>query len=218
VKFGWGGFGIDPGRDQDNLAAIKDTLGPDRSLMVDPGWYIADHGRPRVRTDSETTTMLELIAEVDVVWVEDIVHPEQVEHYGRWSREFPTLPFAAGEQQATTWELNRLLDTGGLTYLQPDLSRCGGLSVAQAMVTPAVDHGVQIVTHSWLTDLLHGYSLQLLATLPTAPWVEFNVDQSVLSRGVAATPLQLEPDGTVAVPERVTEVDQTFVAAHAVPC
>jgi L-rhamnonate dehydratase len=216
IKFGWGGFGRDQVHDRESLAAIKEALPPGSALMVDPGWYLDDNGRPRVRTDKETATMLNLLAEFDLVWVEDIVHPEQTDEYARWAAEFPTIRFAAGEQQATVWEFERLLSTGALRYLQPDLSRCGGLTVARHLVQPSAVRGVQIVTHSWLTDLLHGYSLQLLATLPTAPWVEFNVAQSVLTRGVAATHLRLEPDGTVEVPEQVTTVDLAFVEAHAV--
>ncbi|WP_161606218.1 mandelate racemase/muconate lactonizing enzyme family protein [Microlunatus speluncae] len=216
VKFGWGGFGVDAGRDAENLAAITAELGDDHDLMVDPGWYVADHDRPRLRTPTELRAMLELLDDVRPTWVEDIVHPEEFEQYADLRCDFPELPFAAGEQQATRWELERLIATGGLRYLQPDLSRCGGLTVARRLVGPAVDHGVQLVTHSWLTDLLHHYSLHLLATLPAAPWVEFNVAQSTLSRGVVRDPLQLGSDGTVQVPVAVPDVDEAFITQHAV--
>lgn len=216
VKFGWGGFGVDAVRDGEILAAITEALG-DVALMVDPGWYLDDGGRPRLRTPAEESAMLALLADHRPTWVEDIVHPEEFERYAELRRDHPSLPFAAGEQQATRWELGRLIDTGGLSYLQPDLSRCGGLTVARQLVEPAVSRGIQVVTHSWLTDLLHGYSLSLLATLPAAPWVEFNVAQSELSRGVVATRLALEADGTVLVPQTMPEVDETFVHRHAVP-
>lgn len=215
VKFGWGGFGIDPGLDRENLAAITEVLDP-HHLMVDPGWYIEDNGRPRVRTESETRLMLAALNDLSPIWVEDIVHPECFEAYALWSNEFPDLTFAAGEQQATTWELVRLMDCG-VGFVQPDLSRCGGLTVASQLATPADERRIQIVTHSWLTDLLHGYSLELLASLPSAPWVEFNVAQSELSRGVVSQPLQLAPDGTVAVPRTAgRSVDIDFISRHAV--
>ncbi len=218
VKFGWGGFGVDAGLDAENLAAITGVLGVDHALMIDPGWYVTDHDRPRLRTPAELRSMLELLDELRPTWVEDIVHPEQFEQYADLRRDFPELPFAAGEQQATRWELERLLATGGLRFLQPDLSRCGGLTVARQLVRPAVDHGVQLVTHSWLTDLLHHYSLELLATLPAAPWVEFNVAQSALSRGVVTNPMTLNPDGTVDVPTTaLPDLDHSFIERHAVP-
>ena len=69
--------------------------------------------------------------------------------------------------------------------------------------------------HSWLTHLLTGYSLQLIATLPRARFVEFNVSQSALTRGVTVTDIQLEPDGTVKIPNSIgigVEVDEAFIA------
>ncbi|GAA2756349.1 mandelate racemase/muconate lactonizing enzyme family protein [Actinopolymorpha rutila] len=219
MKFGWGGFGTDPGADRDNLAALRETLGPDRALMIDPGWYVEDAGRPRVRTMTETTTMLETLGDGAPYWVEDIVHPERTEQYAVLAAEFPHLRFAAGEQQATIWELRRLVRDHGIAVVQPDLSRCGGLTVASALAPDAARAGVEIVTHSWLTDLLHAYSLHFLSTLPEARWVEFNVAQSELSAGVVNKSLTLAADGTVTVPDGAglgVEVDLAFVEANAV--
>ena len=68
--------------------------------------------------------------------------------------------------------------------VQPDLTRCGGLTVAAQVAVTAQAAGREIVTHSWLTDLLHAYSLHYLAALSRAHWVEFNVAQSGLKAGV----------------------------------
>jgi L-rhamnonate dehydratase len=216
VKFGWGGFGLDPARDRDNLAAIREALGPVRALMVDPGWYVTDGDRPRTRDADGTRRMLEVVGEFDPYWVEDFVHPETPGEYARFGREFPHLRFAAGEQQATTWEFERLISEAGIAVLQPDLSRCGGLTVATRVAARARETGREVVTHSWLTDLLHAYSLHFLATLEEARWVEFNVAQSALSRGVVRHRLALADDGTVAVPDGAglgVEVDESFVSA-----
>jgi len=72
------------------------------------------------------------------------------------------------------------------------------------------------VTHSWLTDFLHGYSLHYLSALKEATWVEFNVAQSRLSRGATLGRITMQ-DGYVSVPEGpglgvVPDID--FIAAH----
>lgn len=220
VKFGWGGFGVDAGRDRENLAAIRDVLGPTRAFMTDPGWYVLDEdGRPRVRTDAQTRTMLRTLAAVAPYWVEDFLHPEQPGAYCRFKAEFGQLRFAAGEQQATMWDFERLIEEAQIDVIQPDLSRCGGLTVAKQLRPRARAAHKQVVTHSWLTDLLHAYSLHFLATLGDARWVEFNVAQSALSRGVTREHLKLEADGTLAVPDGPgvgVEVDTEFVASAAV--
>ena len=73
--------------------------------------------------------------------------------------------------------------------------------------------------HSWLTDLLTAYSLHLVGSLNRPVFVEFNVAQSTLTRGVCGGALSLNSDGTVSIPRGVglgVEVDEEFVEAHRV--
>ena len=86
----------------------------------------------------------------------------------------------------------RFIGDGCVDVIQPDLSRCGGLTVARRVAQMAHDAGIDLVPHSWLTHLLTGYSLQLIATLPRARFVEFNVSQSALTRGITTQPFRLE--------------------------
>lgn len=219
VKFGWGNFGVDGGRDEENVAAIREVIGEERHLMVDPGWYVESPDGPRLRTREQTHAMLGTLGGAAPYWVEDFVHPERLELYADYKRDFPKLRFAAGEQLATSWELRRLVEEGCIDVVQPDLSRCGGVTVAKSLATEGWAVGREIVTHSWLTDLLHAYSLHYLATLPNADWVEFNVAQSRISRGIVEHPMTLQSDGTLLVPTGSgvgVDVDSEFITAHRV--
>ena len=73
---------------------------------------------------------------------------------------------------------------GCVDVIQPDLTRCGGLTVAKKIIKMANEAGIDLVPHSWLTDLLHAYSLHLIAVRPKGRFVEFNVAQSKLTQGV----------------------------------
>jgi L-alanine-DL-glutamate epimerase-like enolase superfamily enzyme len=129
------------------------------------------------------------------------------------------VPVAAGEQVATAWEFKRFIESGCVDVVQPDLSRCGGISVAARVAELAEEAGIDLVPHSWLTHLLTGYSLQLIATLPRARFVEFNVSQSRLTAGIARASFALLPDGTVPIPDTPgigVEVDEEFVTWHRV--
>jgi len=219
VKFGWGVFGEDPGRDRELVAAARDALGPDRHLLVDPGWYPAgwkNWGPGRSRR--EALAMCEWLADYKVGWVEDFIHPENFDEYA-FVRANSPVPIAAGEQVATIWEFERFIRQGCVDVIQPDLSRCGGLTVAKRVAEIANQAGIDLVPHSWLTHLLTGYSLQLIATLPRARFVEFNVSQSPLTRGITTQPFTLGADGTVAIPDTVgigVDVDTDFIKAHRV--
>lgn len=224
VKFGWGVFGEDPGRDRELVAAAREALGPDRHLLVDPGWYPAGWRTPeqplaaRLRTRREAETLCRWLADYDVGWVEDFIHPERFDEYAAIRRNSPT-PVAAGEQVATVWDFERFIGEGCVDIVQPDLSRCGGISVAARVAEMAEHAGIDLVPHSWLTHLLTGYSLQLIATLPRARFVEFNVSQSALTAGIARASFTLDADGMVPIPDTPgigVEVDLAFVAAHRV--
>ena len=224
VKFGWGVFGQDEGRDRELVAAARGALGPERHLLVDPGWYPAGWKNPEqafsgvLRTRREAERLCRWLAEYDVGWVEDFIHPERFDEYAAVRANSPT-PIAAGEQVATVWDFERFIGEGCVDVVQPDLSRCGGVSVARRVAEMAEQAGIDLVPHSWLTHLLTGYSLQLIATLPRARFVEFNVSQSALTRGIAKAGFDLQADGTVGIPDTPgigVEVDLEFVARRRV--
>ena len=193
-------------------------------MLVDPGWYPAGWKNPEqafsgvLRTRREAERLCRWLAEYDVGWVEDFIHPERFDEYAAVRANSPT-PIAAGEQVATVWDFERFIGEGCVDVVQPDLSRCGGVSVARRVAEMAEQAGIDLVPHSWLTHLLTGYSLQLIATLPRARFVEFNVSQSALTRGIAKAGFDLQADGTVGIPDTPgigVEVDLEFVARRRV--
>jgi L-rhamnonate dehydratase len=219
VKFGWGVFGEDAGRDRELVAAAREALGPERHLLVDPGWYPTAWKAPgQMRSRREAVALCEWLADYDVGWVEDFIHPERFDEYA-YVRAVSPVPVAAGEQVATIWDFERFIGEGCVDVVQPDLSRCGGISVAAKVAGMAEEAGIDLVPHSWLTHLLTGYSLQLIATLPRARFVEFNVSQSALTRSIARASFSLAEDGTVPIPDTPgigVEVDLDFIRAHRV--
>ncbi|HEY6335071.1 MAG TPA: mandelate racemase/muconate lactonizing enzyme family protein, partial [Alphaproteobacteria bacterium] len=219
VKFGWGVFGEDAVRDRELVAAAREALGPDRALLVDPGWYPAGWTKPGpMRSMREAIELCAWLADYNVGWVEDFIHPEHFDEYAQVRRSSP-VPIAAGEQVQTIWDFTRFICAGCVDVIQPDLSRCGGVSVGRQVAELAAERGIDLVPHSWLTDLLTGYSLQLIATLPQPRFVEFNVSQSILTKGVAHGPFELAEDGTIGIPDSPgigVTIDPDFIAAHRV--
>ena len=190
VKFGWGVFGQDPGRDRELVAAARQGLGSDRELLVDPGWYPAGWTAPGPagpRSRREAIAMCAWLAEYGVGWVEDFIHPERWDEYAAVRAASP-VPVAAGEQLATHWEFERFIAMGCADVIQPDLSRCGGLTTGRRVASMAAEAGLDLVPHSWLTHLLTGYSLQLIASMPRARLVEFNVSRATSPAASPSSP------------------------------
>ncbi|MBW8883793.1 MAG: mandelate racemase/muconate lactonizing enzyme family protein, partial [Planctomycetia bacterium] len=98
VKFGWGVFGEDPARDVELVAAAREALGPERDLMVDPGWYGAGWKGPwKPRTLDDNIRLCQSLALYRVRWIEDFIHPELFDDYATVRKASPA-PLAAGEQ------------------------------------------------------------------------------------------------------------------------
>jgi L-alanine-DL-glutamate epimerase-like enolase superfamily enzyme len=192
IKFGYGVLRDDLGQDVELVAAAREAAGPDVRLMLDPAWL-----KPGI-TVRNTIEFAHRMVPFDITWIEDCLHPENYEGYVTLCRESP-IPIAAGEHEATTWGFRQLL-AADLGFLQPDLSRCGGLAVAKQVALLAEERQIQTVPHAWLTDLLTATSLHFNAWLEHAAYLEFNVSHGPLARDLFRDPIRLEDDGTLRVP------------------
>jgi len=191
VKFGWGGFGKDRANDVARVEAARKGLG-DRTLLLDFGWTIP-------RTVAQTIDLCRSTAPFTPFWIEEPCHPDDYAAYGAVAEASP-IRIAAGEQEATPWGFDLLIRLGKIDVVQPDLSRCGGFSVAKKILAMAQAAGRDVCPHAWQSDLLTAASLHLNAVLPEALFQEYNVCDDPISRALCRSPLKLE-DGTLAVPQ-----------------
>jgi L-alanine-DL-glutamate epimerase-like enolase superfamily enzyme len=215
IKFGWGVFGYDLDLDVALVAAARAEAGSGVELMVDGGWYGTDYANPyKARSVRDWIRLIRKLEELDVFWLEDMIHPENVEGYRALAESRTTLRIAAGEQAAGYQEFERLAVEGGVDVLQPDLSRCGGITVGRQVADLATRRQIDCAPHAWLTDLLKAASLHLNAYLMNSLYLEYNVSSASLLNNLCTRRLEMV-DGYIAVPEGPglgVEVDEEVVA------
>ncbi len=208
VKFGWGGFGENRKKDLSLLEAARTELGDDRDLLVDTGWMVE-------RSPKEAIQLVKAMEPYRPFFVEEPLHPEDYDGYRRLSESVDTL-IACGEQEATEWGFRELIERGGVDVLQPDLTRCGGITAARKIVHMAERANVLVIPHSWSSDLLTAASLHVIATLRRACFVEFNTSYGPLSRDLSRNPIRLQ-DGHLAIPTEPglgVEVNEDVIAQY----
>ncbi|MGC9349842.1 MAG: mandelate racemase/muconate lactonizing enzyme family protein, partial [Anaerolineae bacterium] len=219
IKFGWGVFGRDLDLDVALVRAAREAAGPAVTLMVDAGWYGVDHQAPfRPRSLKDWGRLVRALEELDVFWLEDFLHPDNVSGYARMAEQTKTLRLAAGEQVSGFRDFERLALEGRVDVLQPDLSRCGGLTVGRQIADLATRLEIDCAPHAWLTDLLKATSLHLNAYLMNALYLEYNVSTASLLNQLCKDPIRME-DGALPVPDRPglgVEVDEQVVAKYRV--
>jgi L-alanine-DL-glutamate epimerase-like enolase superfamily enzyme len=162
--------------------------------------------------------LVKALEEYDIFWLEDFIHPDNFAGYGEVAAHTTTLRLAAGEQLAGYAAFERLAEEGRVHTLQPDLSRCGGLTVGRQIADLALRKQIDCVPHAWLTDLLKAASLHLNAYSMNSLYLEYNVSSASLLNTLCVEPITMQ-DGYVAVPSGPglgVEVDEKMVEKYRV--
>jgi L-alanine-DL-glutamate epimerase-like enolase superfamily enzyme len=165
------------------VRAMRAHLGPEFPLMVDANmrWSV-----------DEAIRAARALADCAPVWLEEPTIPDDVPGHVRIVRE-GGLPIAAGENLHTVYEFRQLIAAGGVTFPEPDVTNCGGVTafmkvchLAEAFNLPVTSHGA------------HDITVHLLAAIPNRSYLEahgFGLDRFI------AAPLRIEA-GMAIAPDR----------------
>jgi len=145
---------------------------------VDHAIEIFGHGRVCVdalwRLDPKSA--LELCAKLksrEILFLECPFPPEETEWHIELARA-TAIPIALGESYRTRYELQRLIESGAIRFLQPDLGRCGiteGLRLADL----ARQHAVAVVPHISVAQAPQlAAAIHFAAAVPECLMLEFN--------------------------------------------
>ncbi|MGH7949602.1 MAG: mandelate racemase/muconate lactonizing enzyme family protein [Candidatus Binataceae bacterium] len=143
--------------DVERVKAMRGHLGADFPLMVDANMrWSADEAIRAARA----------LREFNPVWLEEPTIPDDIEGHVRIVRE-GGLPVATGENLHTLYEFANMIRAGGVTFPEPDVTNCGGVTVfmkvahlAESMNLPVTSHGA------------HDITVHLLAAAPNRSYLE----------------------------------------------
>jgi L-alanine-DL-glutamate epimerase-like enolase superfamily enzyme len=134
----------------------------------------------------------------DLFWFEEPFAPEDLVSYRELSQA-TEVAIAAGEADAGAPAFSGLIDQARIDVLQPDLSRCGGFTVARQIRDLCRPAGPLIVPHCFSTGVLVAACLQYVASLDHPILSEYSIADSPLVNELLAQPFALS-DGCLAVP------------------
>ena len=200
--------GDTPARDLARAAAVRRALPEDIALMMDANTlYTLDDAR----------VAMPRLAELGLLWLEEPFPPQELRAYER-ARAFGTLPLAAGENHFLRWDFQSLLDGGAVSHLQPDLSKCGGITEALRIAALASAHRVPVSPHSATTAINYAASIHLLAAIEPGGWFEGDAaTANPFHHEACSRPYALDEAGCVRpleAPGIGVEVDEAMILAH----
>lgn len=94
------------------------------------------------------------------LFVEEPVLAEQAEYYPRLAVG-TCIPLAAGERMYSRFEFKRVLEAGGISILQPDLSHAGGITECHKIAAMAEAYDVALAPHCPLGPVALAACLQV---------------------------------------------------------
>ena len=208
-----GGMSESYERHTEVLAAVRKTIGPDITLMVDVQYLWED-----------AATCLATVkdwGEFSVYFLETPLWSDNVGEMAKLAKAAP-MPIACGEWLATRFEFAELLDIGMVQVAQPDVGRVGGIGEAKVVCDMAKVRGRTIVPHCWKTGISISGTAHLAFVTDHCAFIEYLPPQLCherLRRELAHEELKLLPDGTIPLPTKPglgVEVDWDVVKRYKV--
>ena len=140
----------------DQIAAARQAVGPNTDILVDM------HGRYDAPTAQAVAKRLEPL---NLLWLEEPIPAENVEAY-KLITESTSTPIAAGENHYLAHGFRRLLETGGVDIVMPDLQKCGGLGEGQRIANLANLYYTPFAPHMVASFLGAMASCHVCASVP----------------------------------------------------
>ena len=187
LKLGWGPLGRDASLDAQLIEAAREALGPSHLLMIDGG---------QAYSVKSAATLLARTLDTELFWFEEPFAPDDYMSYARLA-DRTSVRIAAGEADAGIAPFQALATIGRVDILQPDLSRCGGFTVARQIRDLSRASGAWVIPHCFSTGVLIAACLQFVAALDQPILSEYSIAESPLVGDLLTSEFELTDEQLV---------------------
>jgi L-rhamnonate dehydratase len=210
VKLGWGPLGQDPQLDVRLARAARKAAGDTVDVLIDAGFGYGADADVAIRVARE-------FEQLRIFWLEEPFWPDELDAYARLA-DSVDIRVAAGEEDTTEWGFRELVERGHVDVVQPDVTRCGGITELLRIARYAASQGKACVPHAWKSGIIKAASLHVNAVLPEAWFQEYCVAETPLNTRLTRQTFPLK-DGYVEVPTAPglgVEIDPDVLERYAV--
>jgi L-alanine-DL-glutamate epimerase-like enolase superfamily enzyme len=187
-------------------------------VMIDLGFYPG----PDLEWGWDASRVLDLARAIEPFkpyWLEEFLPPDDLNGFARVAAG-TTIRTAAGENCMSRYEFIDLMDRGRVSVVQPDVTRCGGITEAWRIAHLAHDRGLPCIPHAWSTGLIKAASMHLIAAIPNARYLEYALPDTPMNLHLfGGLGVEVDPDGMAHVPEKPgigVELDEDVVRTYQV--
>lgn len=123
-------------------------------------------------TPPEAIAFAHEIAPLRSMFYEDPIPPESLDAMAMVAERIP-IPIATGERLTSLWDFQALVARRGAQFLRTCVGMCGGITGTRKIAALAEAHNLQIVPHNPMSPVSLYACLQIAASAPNVPIVEF---------------------------------------------
>ncbi|HEY2593163.1 MAG TPA: enolase C-terminal domain-like protein, partial [Chloroflexota bacterium] len=179
-------------------------------VLIDAGLGYGADPLPAIRVARE-------LEQLRIFWLEEPFLPDELDAYARLA-DSVDIRVAAGEEETTRWGFVELIERGHVDVVQPDVTRCGGITEILRIANVARERGRACVPHAWKSGIIKAASLHVNAVLPEAWFQEYCVAETPLNTKLTRQTFPLK-DGFVEIPTSPglgVDLDQEVLERYAV--
>jgi L-fuconate dehydratase len=131
--------GQDVASDARRARLIRESLGPDGTLMMDANQYWGV---------DEAIAAMRVLGEYNPWWIEEPTSPDDVLGHARIRREIAPIRVATGEHVQNRVIFKQLFQAEAIDFCQIDACRVGGVNEVLAIILLAAKYGVPVCPHA----------------------------------------------------------------------
>lgn len=191
VKLGWGPLGQDPAHDVRLARAARKAAGDQVDILIDAGLGYGADADTAIRVARG-------LEQLGIFWLEEPFMPDELDAYARLA-DTVDIRVAAGEEDTTLAGFRELVERGHVDVVQPDVTRCGGITEIMRIASYAHTLGKGCVPHAWKSGIIKAASLHVNAVLADAWFQEYCVAETPLNTSLTRQTFPLR-DGLADVP------------------
>jgi L-alanine-DL-glutamate epimerase-like enolase superfamily enzyme len=145
--------------------------------------------------------VLDRVADCDIYFAEATLQHDDLAGHAKLAAQSP-IRICGAEAAATRFEIREWLERGGVSVVQPNIGRGGGLTEIRRIAELCELHGAEVIPHGWKTGITSAVGRHFQAACPAAPLFEYvspKVFDSPLRRELVS-PEPVLNDGYMALP------------------
>lgn len=190
-------------RSEYNVRRIREAVGDRADILF------GTHGQ---MTTASAIRLARRIEQYDPLWYEEPCPPDQIEAIGKVARS-TTIPVATGERLTTRLEFHEALKAG-VSILQPDIGRSGGIWETKKIAVMAELYNAQVAPHIYCGPVAHAAAAQVAFSSPS--FLILETIQTDFHDAVVKTPLEWDAGYLLpsSAPGLGIELNEDVIAAN----